>query len=78
MKGNRLPLEIQGVSDSVVSSLSGAFNLEWMQKTEWIAHLNTYLLKTKGTTGEKADNYFLFFPDAEPEIAPQGISFTAN
>ena len=38
---------------------------------EWIAHLNTYLLKTKGTTGEKADNYFLFFPDAEPEIAPK-------
>ena len=78
MKGNRLPLEIQGVSDSVVSSLSGAFNLEWMQKTKWVEHLNTYLLKTKGTTGEKADNYFLFFPDAEPEIAPQGISFPAN
>ena len=78
MKGNRLPLGIQGVSDSVVSSLSGAFNLEWMQKTEWVEHLNTYLLKTKGMTGEMADNYFLFFPDAEPEIAPQGISFIDN
>lgn len=77
MKGNRLPLEIQGVSDSVVSSLSGAFNLEWMQKNEWADMLAEKQLHTY-TGGKIADNYFLFFPDAELELAPQGISFTSN
>lgn len=76
--GKRLPLEIQGVSNEVVSSLSLPFNLKFKPKSSWEQLLTTYLLKTKGTTGEIADNYFLFFPDADVEIRPQSISFTNN
>lgn len=78
MKGNRLPLEIQGVSNQVVSSLTPPFNLQFKPKSSWEQLLTDYLLKTKGTTGKTADNYFLFVPDAEPEIRPQSISFTDN
>lgn len=75
---NRLPLEIQGVSNQVVSSLTPPFHLKYLPKYEWVTLLTNYLLKTIGTTGETADNYFLFFPDALIEFRPQSISFTDN
>ncbi len=77
-KENRLPLEIQGVSNQVVSSLTPPFHLKYLRKDEWTTLLTNYLLKTKGTTGETADNYFLFVPDALIEFRPQSISFTDN
>jgi len=75
----RLPLEIQGVSNQVVSSLTLPFNLSYQPKSSWEQFLTTNLLKTKGMTGQMANNYFLFYPYVEPhDEFTQGISFTSN